>query len=117
MSYLIIFLSVNTGPDEIIIMDERNIIILTCAYPTATLNVNWNITTPLSGLYVIQENHNNNSDYKLHGNGSIEIYHQFLFEKDFIVVKCSANNPYWSITKTFHLWEHETFTESMYVHI
>ena len=93
-------------------MEKRNNVILTCGYAIATPNIIWNITTPLSDLYVMQENYsNNNSDYKLYSNGSIEIYHQFLVEKSYIVVQCSVDNKHWSINKTFYLWEHDTFTE------
>ena len=104
----------NTDQDQdIIIMKNRSNVILTCGHPTKSLNVNinWNITTPLSGPYVMQENYTN-SDYKLYSNGSIKIYYQFLLEKSYIVVKCSLQK---SRNKTYYLWEHATFTKSMYV--
>jgi len=101
-----------------IILQQTNNIMLTCgvqyAYPIP--NIKWNITTPLSatGPYIMQENFNNNSGYKLHSNGSIEVYHRFLLEKGYIIVKCSASNIHGSGKKTFNLWDHKTFTESMY---
>ena len=107
----------NTDPDHDIIIIEKSInFILTCGYPIETSNIKWNIITPLSGNYDMKKDYNiNNKDYRLHSNGTIEIYYRFLVEKSYIVVKCSANNQYWSINKTFHLWEHEAFTKgSMY---
>ena len=111
IAYLTMFLSANIGPDTIIV-EKGNSVMLICGYIITILNITWNITTPLSDLYVMQENYsNNNSDYKLYSNGSIEIYHRFLVEKSYIVVQCSVDNQHWSINQTFYLWEHDTFTE------
>ena len=96
-------------------MKSKNNIILTCCYSIATSNITWDIVTPLSGIYVEQENHNNNdsSDYTLYSNGSIGIYYQFLFEKSYIVVKCSSDYFHKQKNKTFYLWEHGIYTKSM----
>ena len=107
------FLSVNTVSDTIVV-EKRSNAILICSHTIATPDIMWTITTPLSGLYVMQENYsNNNSDYKLYSSGRIEIYNQFLVEKSYIVVQCLADNQYWSINKTFYLWEYDTFTEGV----
>jgi len=107
-------------PDhDTIVMKERSNIMLTCGvqytYPIPIIK--WNITTPLytNGLYIMQEKFNNNSDYKLYSNGSIEIYHEFLFEVGHIIITCFTNNIHGSDNnKTFHLWEQETFKRSMF---
>ena len=109
------FLLVNTCYDQdVIIMKNRSNIILTCGHSieSSNINIKWNITTPLSGLYVMQESHNN-LDYKLYSNGSMKIYYQFLLENSYIVINCSANSLHKSRNKTFYLWEHATFTKSM----
>lgn len=97
-----------------IVMEQRNHIMITCdvqyAYPTPIIE--WNITTPLSGLFVMQ-NISGNSSYKLYSNRSIEIYYKFLLEEGYVIVTCSASNIYGLSKTTFHLWEHHTFKESM----
>ena len=110
-----------SGDRELIITEkpgeERRNILLNCsiyAYPTP--NIQWNITTPMSGLYVMQ-NSNGNTDYKLHNNGSIEIYHQFLAKVKHIIASCSATNVHGSGKKIFHLWVHKTFTKGTHIYI
>lgn len=102
----------NTDPDHnTVIMEQRNNLMLTCgvqyAYPSP--DITWNITTPLSGYYDMY-NPNSSLNYKLHSNGSIEIYHQFLFEEGYITVTCSATNIYGNNKNTFYLWDHGRFT-------
>ena len=98
-----------------IIVEQGNNVMLACgvqyAYPTP--KIDWNITTPLSGIYVMQQNNDGRLNYKLHTNGSIEIYRQCLLEKGYITVACSATNIYGSNKNTFQLWEHETYIKSM----
>ena len=95
---------------------QRENIMLTCgvqyAYPTP--KIEWSIKTPSSD---IQQNSSTNSSYIMHSNGSIEIYHQFLFEVKHIIASCSATNMHGSNKTVFHLWEHKIFTKGVYVYM
>ena len=108
---------VDIGPeDKTIIMEPNNNITLTCgmqyAYPTP--KIEWKITLPSSGLNTVQQNASSSSGYKLYDNRSIEIYHKFMLEEGHVIVTCSATNIYGSSKAVFHLWDHDTFTKSMY---
>ena len=99
-----------------IIMKERNNILLTCdvqyAYPLPTIE--WYIMTPLSDEYTLI--HKNTTNYKLLGNGSVELLHNFLFEMGYMIVMCSATNVYGYDHTTFYIWEQEIFMRSEYVY-
>ncbi|XP_065898890.1 immunoglobulin superfamily member 10-like isoform X3 [Dysidea avara] len=96
---------------ETIVKDEEtaNNILLTCsvtyAYPTP--NITWSIINPLSNTYALAQG--NSSNYKLHCNGTIEIYHNFLSQRGFMALTCTATNMYGSVEKKFYLWEHGIF--------
>ena len=92
--------------------DQSDNIMLTCgvqyAYPAP--NIIWNITTPFNSVH---QNSNSNSNYRIHTNGSIEIYHRFLTEEQHIIASCSATNVHGSSKTDFHLCEHRVFTKGM----
>ena len=92
--------------------DQSENIMLTCgvqyAYPTP--KIIWNITTPFNAMYY---NSNNNSNYRIYTNGSIEIYHRFLFEEQHIIASCSAINVHGSSKTDFHLWERRVLTKGI----
>ena len=91
--------------------DQSDNIMLTCgvqyAYPTP--NIIWNITTPFNAMH---QKSNSNSNYRIHTNGSIEIYHRFLSEEEHIIASCSATNTHGSSKTEFHLWKHSVFIKS-----
>ena len=91
---------------------------LTCAvkysYPTAVLT--WNIMTESSSAYsVVKENSIGN--YILHNNGTLEVYHRFVYEEDHVTVRCLATNEYGSATTVFHIWDPKRFYQGMYYNI
>ena len=92
--------------------DQSDNIMLTCgvqyAYPTP--NIIWNITTPFNAMH---QKSNSNSNYRIHTNGSIEIYHRFLSEEEHIIASCLATNVHGSSKTDFHLWERRVFTKGM----
>ena len=98
-----------------IIKDRSNInVMLACdvkyAYPTA--KITWNITTESSNIYrAIEENSTGN--YILHNNGSLEIYHRFIYEEDHVMVMCLATNKYGSAHSVFHVWDPERFNRGL----
>ena len=100
----------NVEEHQIIIMEKAENIMLTCdiqyAYPTPSIE--WNITT-LSGLSVVEQNSHGNFNYKNHRNGSIEIFHRFLFEMGHIITLCSVTNMHGYSEAIYHLWEHKMF--------
>ena len=86
--------------------------VLTCCvqYANPLPSIEWYVFTALSNGYtLIQEN---SSDYKLHSNGNIEIFHRSLFEIGYLTVMCSANNSYGSGQSRFQMWGYETFLKS-----
>ena len=89
-------------------------IMLTCdiqhAYPTP--DIVWSISTPFSAMH---HNSHSNSNYRIHSNGSIEIYHRFLSEEKHIIVSCSATNVHGSSKTEIHLWEYNVFTKGMHI--
>ena len=92
---------------------ERNVnIMLTCpvqyAYPIA--RVTWNIMTESSSIQRVIEN-NSTGNYILHNNGSLEIYHRFIYEEDHVTVTCTATNEYGSAQTVFHMWDPERFDQ------
>ena len=99
-----------------IIKERHNInIMVTCAvkysYPTA--KITWNIMTESSNVYnVVKENSTGN--YILHNNGSLEVYHRFIYEEDHVTVMCLATNEHGSATTLFHIWDHERFYQGMH---
>ena len=101
---------------ETIVKDEEtaNNILLTCsvtyAYPTP--NITWSIINPLLNTYALAQG--NSSNYKLHCNGTIEIYHNFLSQRGFMVLTCTATNMHGSVEKKFYLWKHGIFANSKY---
>ena len=94
--------------------DNTNVM-LTCgvqyAYPTP--NITWNIMTESCSDYnVIEENSTGN--YILYNNGSLEVYHHFVYEESHVTVMCSAANKYGYAQSIFYFWEHEWFSRGMY---
>ena len=96
------------------IMDQNNDgMVLSCgikhAYPPP--DIIWSMmTVPSEGFIVLHES-TNHSDYQLYRNGSIELYHHFLFEMGNITVMCSASNLYGSIKKKFYVWDKAAFEQ------
>lgn len=82
---------------------------LTCAikynYPNA--KVTWNIMTEHESYGTIKENSTGN--YILHNNGSLEIYHRFIYEEDHMTAMCTATNKYGSAQTVFHVWDPDRF--------
>ena len=96
--------------------DNANVM-LTChvqyAYPTP--NITWNIMTESSSNYnVIEENSTGN--YILHNNGSLEVYHRFIYEESHVTVMCLASNEYGYAQSIFNVYEHAWFSRGTYVH-
>ena len=89
-------------------------IMLTCdvqyAYPIP--NITWNIMTESSSDYnVIEENSTGN--YILHNNGSLEVYHRFIYEEDHVTLKCLAANKFGFAQSVFHVWDREKFYQGL----
>jgi len=97
-----------------IIEDERENIFLTCdpeyGYPVP--NVTWSIKSVLTNNYIIIKNSSAEKGYSLH-DFSIEIFHRFLFEANYLNVMCSVENSYGSAQMEYHLWEDAAFKASM----
>ena len=87
-------------------------IMLTCpvqyAYPIA--KVTWSIMTESSSLQLVIEK-NSTGNYILHNNGSLEIYHRFIYEEDHVTAVCTAANKYGSGQTAFHIWDPDRFKQ------
>ena len=98
-----------------IVKDRNNInLMLTCAikysYPNA--KITWNIMTESSNAYgAVQQNSTGN--YILHNNGSLEVYHRYIYEEDHITAMCLAVNKYGNAQTVFHLWDPEKFYQGI----
>ena len=88
-------------------------VMLTCdvkyAYPTA--NITWNITTESSGVYHMVKENSNNGNYVLLSNGSLEIYHRYVYEENHVTAVCSAANKYGSAQTVFSVWDPDYFSQ------
>ena len=99
---------------ETIVKDEATAdnILLTCdvqyAYPASSIT--WSILDSLLNTYVTLQG--NSTSFTLNTNGTIEIYHHFLFKRGFVALTCSVTNRYGSIQNKFYLWEHGIFANS-----
>ena len=98
-----------------IIKDRNsNNVMLTCdvqyAYPTA--RVTWNILTESSNIRGVIED-NSTGNYLLHNNGSLEVYHRYIYEEDHVTAVCSAINQYGLGQSTFHIWDPKRFYQGL----
>ena len=91
--------------------------VLTCCvqYANPPPTIEWYSFTALSNGYtLIQEN---SSDYKLHNNGNVEIFHESLFDIGYLTIMCSATNTYGSGQSKFQMWGYETFLKSKFKYV
>ena len=91
---------------------STNNVMLTCAvqyaYPTA--EITWNVMTESSSAdHVIEKNSTGN--YILLNNGSLEVYHRFIYDEHHVTVTCSAANKYGFAQTVFSIWNNEHFTK------
>jgi len=103
-------------PDAKIMDTEDDEIVLSCgiqhAYPPP--DIIWSIMTdPSEGFIALNENTTGSSDYQLHKNGSIILYHRFLLEMGNITLKCLASNLYGSAIKKINVWDKATFEQGI----
>ena len=87
-------------------------VMLTCpvqyAYPPA--EITWNIMTESSSAdHVIEKNSTGN--YILLNNGSLEVYHRFIYDEHHVTVTCTAANKYGSAQTLFSIWDDEYFSQ------
>ena len=92
--------------------DKSNNDMLTCAvqyaYPPA--EITWSIMTESSSAdHVIEKNSTGN--YILLNNGSLEVYHRFIYDEHHVTVTCSAANEYGSAQTVFSIWDDEYFSQ------
>ena len=78
------------------------------AHPTATIT--WNIMTEPSNVYHVIEG-NSTGNHILHNNGSLEVYRRVIYEKDHVMVMCSATNKYGFGQSVFSIWDDEYFSQ------
>ena len=103
-------------PDAKIMDREDDEIVLSCgikhAYPPP--DIIWSIMTdPSEGFIALNQNTTSSSDYQLHRNGSVILYHRFLLEMGNITVKCLASNLYGSAIKKINVWDKATFEQGI----
>ena len=96
-----------------IVKDQStNNVMLTCAvlyaYPTA--EITWNIMTESSSTdHMIKRNITGN--YILLNNGSLEVYHRFIYDEHHVTVTCSASNKYGTAQTVFSIWDDKYFSQ------